>query len=84
MNFYEAIWYGEIIGDGCNFEEALQSYFIVKPDNDDWEEACSASGANPHLKFYSSFDDYLDNADCLEEIPVTASMISAVISEFII
>ncbi len=75
MSFYEAIWHGKGIGDGSNLDEALQSYLLVKPDNGDWVEACSADGANPHIERYASFDDYLDNADLLESIPVTALMI---------
>ncbi len=63
MFFYEAIWYGKGIGDGSNLEEALQSYLLVKPDDGDWVEACSADGADPHIDRYASFDDYLDNAE---------------------
>ena len=75
MSFYEAIWHGEGIGDGNDLEEALQSYVVVKPENDDWGEACDCEGANPHIDRYSSFDSYLDNADLIEQIPVTPEML---------
>ncbi len=77
MTFYETIWHDKAIGDGSDLEEALHAYLIVKPDNDNWLEACSLDGANPHIDRYSSFDDYLDNADSLETIPVTSEMIVA-------
>ena len=73
--FFEAIWHGDGIGDGGNLDEALRSFAIVKPDDGDWEEACSANGANPHIERFTSFDDYLDNSDALETIPVTSKMI---------
>jgi len=75
MEFYEAIWNGVGVGDGVDLEEALQSFVAVRPLNDDWIEACSLEEVNPHVNRYSSFDDYLDNADSLETIQVTASMI---------
>ena len=40
-------------------------------------EACAEPGASPCIKRYGSFDAYLDNADELETIPVTAAMIEA-------
>ena len=73
--FFEAIWHGDGIGDGGNLDEALQSFVIVKPEDGDWEEACSAIGANPHIERFASFDAYLDNCDALETIPVTSKMI---------
>ncbi len=75
MEFFEAIWNGVGIGDGSDLHEALQSFVAVKPQDGNWLEACSSKGANPHINRYSSFDDYLDNADSLETIQVTASMI---------
>lgn len=77
MGFYEVLWYGEGIGDGADLEEALQAYLAVKPDDGDWQLACAADGAEPCIRRYASFDAYLDNADELETIPVTAAMISA-------
>ena len=76
MQFYEVLWHGEQIGDGGDLEEALQAYAAVKPDDDDWAAACAADGAEPCIRRYASFDAYLDNADELETIPVTAAMIS--------
>ena len=73
--FYEAIWHGNGIGDGGNLEEALQSFAIVKPVDGNWEEACAAKGANPCIERFTSFEDYLDNKDALETIPVTSKMI---------
>ena len=77
--FFEAIWHGDGIGDGGNLDEALRSFAIVKPDDGDWGEACSANGANPHIERFTCFDDYLDNSDALETIPVTCKMIMDVI-----
>ena len=77
--FFEAIWHGDAIGDGGDLEEALRSFSVVKPEDGNWEEACSAEGANPHIERFTSFEDYLDNSDALETIPVTAKMISDVI-----
>ncbi len=79
--FFETIWHGEGIGDGGNLDEALQAYVAVKPDNNDWIEACSAEGANPHIERFSSFDSYLDNEDALERIPVTPQMIAVAIEQ---
>ena len=74
--FFEAIWHGDGIGDGGDLEEALQSFAVVKPEDGNWEEACSAKGANPHIERFTSFEDYLDNSDALETIPVTSKMIT--------
>ncbi len=79
--FFETIWHGEGIGDGGNLDEALQAYVAVKPDNNDWIEACSAEGANPHIERFASFDSYLDNEDALERIPVTPQMIAVAIEQ---
>ena len=80
MRFYEAIWHGKGIGDGSNLQDALAAYYHVKPDNDDWSQACSSPGANPHIEHFASFENYLDNDDPLESIPVTPSMIREAIS----
>lgn len=74
------VWQGEGIGDGGDLEEALQAYLVVKPDDGDWEAACAA-GPAPCIRRYASFDAYLDNADELETIPVTAAMISAALAD---
>ena len=74
--FFEAIWHGDGIGDGGDLEEALQSFAVVKPEDGNWEEACSAKGADPHIERFTSFEDYLDNNDALETIPVTPKMIT--------
>ena len=79
--FFEAIWHGEGIGDGGDLDEALQAYVAVKPDNNDWIEACSAEGANPYIERFSSFDSYLDNQDAVERIPVTPQMIVVAIEQ---
>ena len=39
--FFEAIWHGEGIGDGGDLDEALQAFVVVKPENNDWIEACA-------------------------------------------
>ena len=75
MPFFEVIWHGEGIGDGGDPEEALQAFAAVAPEDGDWSAACSASGADPCLHRYASFDAFLDNADPLETIPVSATMI---------
>lgn len=77
MTFLEVIWHGEGIGDGGDPEEALLAYAAVAPDDGDWQAACAAPGADPCLQRYASFEAYLDNADALETIPVTAAMIEA-------
>jgi hypothetical protein len=43
--------------------------------------ACAAPGAEPHLARYASFDAYLDNADALATLPVTAVMIQAALTD---
>ena len=78
--FFEAIWHGEGIGDGADLEEALQAYAVVKPEDDDWVEACSAEGADPVIERFSSFDAYMDNADPSETIAVTPTMIAEAIA----
>ena len=81
MEFYEAIWNGVGVGDGGDLEEALQSFASIEPQDGNWVGACSSQGVNPHINRYSSFDDYLDNADSLETIPVTASMIMGALQD---
>lgn len=81
MAFYEVMWHGEGIGDGGDPEEALQAYAAVAPEDGDWQAACTAPGAEPGLDRYISFDAFLDNADALETIPVTAAMIKAALAE---
>ncbi|KMM17409.1 hypothetical protein [Synechococcus sp. GFB01] len=76
MPFFEVLWHGEAIGDGGDLAEALQAYATVKPDDGDWQAACSSPGAEPCIRRYASFDAFLDNADELETIPVTAAMIA--------
>ena len=73
--FFEAIWQGEGIGDGGDLEEALQAYVSVKPDDGDWDRACTTAELKPHVERFASFDAYLDNADPLERIDVSAQMI---------
>ena len=80
MAFYEVMWHGEGIGDGGDPEEALQSYAVVAPDDGDWSVACAAPGAEPCLHRFASFEAFLDNADALETIPVTAAMIAAALA----
>ena len=81
MTFYEVFWYGEHIGEGGDLEEALQSYQAVKPKDSDWPKACSPEEANPYVNRYASFDDYLDNADSLEMIHISPSMISEALNQ---
>ena len=77
MGFLEVFWHGEAIGDGADLEEALMSYALVKPEDGSWSNACAASGADPCIRCYSSFEAYLDNADEPETLAVTAEMIEA-------
>ena len=79
--FFEAIWHGEGIGDGGDLDEALQAYVVVKPENNDWIEACAVEGANPRIERFASFDSYLDNQDALEVITVTPQMIAVAIEQ---
>ncbi|MFM7362079.1 MAG: hypothetical protein ACKO6F_03000 [Cyanobium sp.] len=75
--FYEVFWHGEGIGDGGDPGEALLAYAAVRPEDGDWERACAEPGADPHLERHASFEAYLDNADALERLPVSAAMIAA-------
>jgi len=77
MAFFEALWHGEGIGDGGDLQEALLAYSTVQPEDGDWNAACAREGAQPSILRYRSFEAYLDNADELETIPVTAAMITA-------
>ncbi len=77
MAFFEALWHGEGIGDGGDLQEALLAYCAVQPEDGDWNAACASGAANPCILRYRSFEAYLDNADELETIPVTAAMIIA-------
>jgi hypothetical protein len=77
MAFFEALWHGEGIGDGGDLQEAMAAYIAVQPDDGDWNAACANEAANPCILRYLSFEAYLDNADELETIPVTAAMITA-------
>ena len=77
MAFFEALWLGEGIGDGGDLQEALLAYSAVQPEDGDWDAACASGAANPRILRYRSFEAYLDNADELETIPVTAAMIAA-------
>ena len=79
--FFEAIWHGEGIGDGGDLDEALQAFAVVKPEDNDWIEACAVEGANPHIERFASFDSYLDNEDALEVITVTPQMIVVAIEQ---
>jgi hypothetical protein len=81
MAFFEVLWHGEGIGDGGDLEEALASYLVVKPDDGNWADACAEPGAAPCIRRYASFEAYLDNADELETIPVTAAMIEAALTQ---
>ena len=81
MGFFEVLWHGDGISDGGDLEEALQGYALVRPDDGDWQAACAAAGADPCIRRYASFEAFLDNADELESIPVTAAMIEAVLAD---
>ena len=81
MVFYEVLWHGDGISDGADLEEALQSYALVMPDDGDWQAACAVAGADPCIRRYASFEAFLDNADELETIPVTAAMIEAALAD---
>jgi hypothetical protein len=81
MAFFEVFWHGDSIGDGGDLEEALTAYASVRPDDGDWATACTAAGADPQVLRYASFDAFLDNADALEAIAVTAAMITAALAD---
>jgi hypothetical protein len=81
MAFFEAIWHGQGIGDGADLGEALRAYAAVRPHPEvTWQLACGAPGADPRIERFDSFEAYLDNADALEVIPVTAAMIEAALA----
>ena len=77
MGFFEVFWQNEAIGDGGDLEEALGAYLVVQPEEGTWAQACAAADVQPCIRRYASFEAYLDNADELETIPVTAAMIEA-------
>lgn len=77
MGFFEVYWHGEAIGDGADLEEALGAYLGVQPETGSWAEACDEPAAAPCIQRYASFESFLDNADALETIPVTAAMIES-------
>jgi hypothetical protein len=59
----------------------------VRPEGDEgddwdgtWEALIAACDADPHLLRYTSFDAFLDNADALERIPVSAAMIATALA----
>lgn len=79
--FLEALWDGEGIGDGGAIEEALLSYAAVQDDDLSWQEAIRRCTVPPCLKRYRSFEAYLDNADELETIAVTAEMIETALDQ---
>jgi hypothetical protein len=82
--FFETLWQGEGIGDGADLGEALLAFAAARPGGDDWNgdwEALVAScDADPHLLRYASFEAFLDNADALERIPVSAAMIATALA----
>jgi hypothetical protein len=82
--FFESLWQGESIGDGADPGEALLAYRAVSPEEDDWDgdwqALLASSDADPHLLRYSSFEAFLDNADALERIPVSAAMIATALA----
>ncbi|MCU0530332.1 MAG: hypothetical protein MUD04_12810 [Cyanobium sp. Prado107] len=80
MAFFEVLWHGEAIGDGGDLEEALQAYGQLRPLPPSWPDACAEPGADPCIHRYASFEAFLDNADELETIPVTAAMIEAALA----
>ena len=53
----------------------------MRPEDGDWEAPCAAAGADPHLLRYAHFEAYLDNADALERIELTAAMIAAALAD---
>lgn len=83
--FFETLWHGETIGDGGDPGEALLAYAAVRPPAEtwdgDWIALCDAPGADPHLLRYASFEAFLDNADALERIPVSAAMIATALAQ---
>ncbi len=82
--FFETLWQGESIGDGADLGEALLAYRAVRPGEDewdgDWQALLSSFDADPHLLRYASFEAFLDNADALERIPVSAAMIATALA----
>ncbi len=81
MCFYEVVWNGKNIGDGDNLDEALLAFKLVKPEDGNWDIACIKNNSNPHINRYKNFDSYLDNADCLETITVSALMIAKALEQ---
>ena len=82
--FFETVWQGENVGDGADLGEALLAYATVRPEGDewdgDWEALVASCDADPHLLRYASFEAFLDNADALERITVSAAMIATALA----
>jgi hypothetical protein len=72
--FFESLWQGESIGDGADVGEALLAYRAVRPGEDEWDGNWQA------LLSSASFEAFLDNADALERIPVSAAMIATALA----
>ena len=75
MTFFEMLWMGDSFSDAADLEEALAGFLEVKPEEKDWSEVCGNDTYAPTIRRYRSFDAYLDNADALETIEVTAAML---------
>jgi hypothetical protein len=80
MGFFEVFWDGEAIGDGADLDEALAAYLAVQPEECSWSQAYADASCPPCIRRYASFEAYLDNADELETIPVTVTMIEAALA----
>lgn len=69
------LWMGDSFSDAADLEEALAGFLEVKPEGMTWPEVCGNDTYAPTIRRYRSFEAYLDNADALETIEVTAAML---------
>jgi hypothetical protein len=72
MTFLELLLGEEPLGDAADLEEALQVFQELKPEGQSWEQLCSDPATVPTIRRYSSFEAFLDNADALESLQLSA------------
>lgn len=77
MTFLELLLGEEAVGDAADLQEALEVFQELKPDDSSWAELCADPATLPTIRRYSSFDAFLDNADALETMVLTADQLTA-------
>ena len=77
MTFLELLLGEEVVGDAADLEEALALFQELKPDDASWPQLCADPTTAPSIRRYRSFDAFLDNADALETIHLSAERLGA-------